>query len=437
MIGITPSIFSGKTAFVLGLFNASESPGKLLGAVFLAIAGLWVYRRSKKGPVLPTTLGRLAAIAGTLVAAGTLAAYWSAMQFGVDSSLVSVALSVLFVAFWGTSLCRMRTSCAVLCIVCAHSVGFVLTIVASALPAPAQIAVHVSAPLASGIIGLRLSRSQEQDEPARRRAMSSASLYRVLAGVGCLGAIMQFLFMFTEGKTVDPNELLWIVAGLSVCAVVALIGIVGPRELDIPFASRLILPLFVVGEFLIFAFDFDQKPIEVFAIGAAWMYFRFFYWIMWRAAALRSGVPAFCVFALGQVLLTLGCSVGNALYALTALFAVSEFLVLAVVCIAAILVSLFIFDTGYLSIFAGKRGRAFDPDDKSLCEHCVDEATAEFGLSRQERVIAMMLVQGKTNDEIQEELVIAYNTLRTHLRNMYKKSDTHSREELVLLLRSL
>ena len=48
-----------------------------------------------------------------------------------------------------------------------------------------------------------------------------------------------------------------------------------------------------------------------------------------------------------------------------------------------------------------------------------------------------MLVRGDDNDSIQNELVIATNTLRTHLRNMYKKTDAHSREDLVLLLRSL
>ena len=48
-----------------------------------------------------------------------------------------------------------------------------------------------------------------------------------------------------------------------------------------------------------------------------------------------------------------------------------------------------------------------------------------------------MLVRGDDNEAIQGELVIATNTLRTHLRNMYRKTDTHSREELVLLLRSL
>lgn len=48
-----------------------------------------------------------------------------------------------------------------------------------------------------------------------------------------------------------------------------------------------------------------------------------------------------------------------------------------------------------------------------------------------------MLVRGDDNDAIRTELFITNNTLRTHLRNLYRKTGTHSREELVLLLRSL
>lgn len=426
-------------AFVLALFNMSESRGKLLGVVFLALAGLWVYRRSRRGDILSAVYARFAVVLGALVSMGTLATYFLAYA-EIDVSLAPIALSVLFVALWGECLCLMQSFRAVLCIVGAHSVGFMLAIVDAMLPSSIQIGMHVVAPFVSGLLFLQLARLPGEPELELERTKPTASpaaRYRMLLGIGCLGIIMQYLFMFTEGKTADPNELLWIVAGLSVCVIIALIWAVSPRELDIPFVSRLILPLFVVGEFLIFAFDFDQKPIEVFAIGAAWMYFRFFYWVMWRVGALRSALPPFCVFAFGQILLTLGCSVGSALYALTERFAVSGFLMLAVVCIAAVLVALFIFDTGYLSDFAGRNKRVFDPEDKSLCELCVDTATTRFGLSRQERVIAMMLVQGKSNSDIQAELVIAYNTLRTHLRNMYKKSDTHSREELVLLLRSL
>lgn len=435
MIGITPSIFSEPSVHVLELFNSSESQGKLLGIVPLAVVGLVVF---KKHEALSSSKkhAQLAIAVGALVSLATFAAY-ALDSFAIDVTPLPIALSVLFVAVWGEFLCSMQARRAMFCIVGAHAVGFALTILDAALPSTIQIPLHILFPLISGILFFRMKKQPEYLPVVKGCAAPPSSLIRLLLGIGCLGVIMQFLFLFTEGKTVAPNELLWVVAGLSVCLAIVLVGAIAPREPDIPFASRLILPLFVLGEFLIFAFDFDQKPIEVFAIGAAWMYYRFFYLIMWRTGALRSSLPAFCVFALGQIILTFGCFVGGVLYSFAASLEISGFLILAIVCIAVILVSLFVFDSQYLSGYVGQQKRMFDAGNRALCELCVDKATVAFGLSRQERVIALMLAQGKTNDDIQNELVIAYNTLRTHLRNMYKKTDTHSREELVILIRSL
>jgi len=48
--------------------------------------------------------------------------------------------------------------------------------------------------------------------------------------------------------------------------------------------------------------------------------------------------------------------------------------------------------------------------------------------------IALKVLQGESNESILAELFISKNTLRTHLHNIYDKTDTHSREELVGLL---
>ncbi len=255
------------------------------------------------------------------------------------------------------------------------------------------------------------------------------------AGIGCLGAIVQFLFMFTEGKTENPNEVLWVLAGVSVCVVVLLAARLLRGGAEVAILSRFILPLIVLGEFLIFAVDSDQQPVEVFVIGIAWMYFRVFYWMIWRAAALRSSRPPAVVFAVGQMALTLGCAVGSVIYIGVMELNPAEFIILGGVCMAVVLVSVGFFDsTRFSSQYAGEE---FDSSDKAACERCVDAATARYGLSRQERVIARMLVEGKDNDAIRKKLVIAPNTLRTHLRNIYRKTDIHRREDLVVLLRSM
>lgn len=110
--------------------------------------------------------------------------------------------------------------------------------------------------------------------------------------------------------------------------------------------------------------------------------------------------------------------------------------VMAIICVVSVLVATYCLDTNHVAQMADSKP-PFDPTDPAACEKCVDVATARYGLSDRERAVARMLVQGFDNQAIQDELVIATTTMRTHLRNLYRKTETHSREELVVLLRSL
>ena|SRR5258708_5993635 len=60
-----------------------------------------------------------------------------------------------------------------------------------------------------------------------------------------------------------------------------------------------------------------------------------------------------------------------------------------------------------------------------------------YGLSGAEAGVAALLIQGKTPQEIQEELAISRNTVKTQLKNIFEKTGTRRQAELVrLLLRS-
>ena len=189
-------------------------------------------------------------------------------------------------------------------------------------------------------------------------------------------------------------------------------------------------------ERIVFATNFGQQAVEVFLIGCAWIYLKLFTWIVWRLGALRAPWPVAAGIALGQLLLTAGTVAGELAYGTLVAFAVPQLAVMGLICILSIVVAMFFLDTRSVSELA-EEAAVFDPESRAMCERCVDQATARFGLSGQERAIALMLVRGDDNDAIRTELFITNNTLRTHLRNLYRKTGTHSREELVLLLRSL
>lgn len=58
------------------------------------------------------------------------------------------------------------------------------------------------------------------------------------------------------------------------------------------------------------------------------------------------------------------------------------------------------------------------------------------GLSKQERNIQGLILQGKSNKEIANELFISLSTVKTHITNIYSKLHVSSREELLQKLQN-
>lgn len=64
---------------------------------------------------------------------------------------------------------------------------------------------------------------------------------------------------------------------------------------------------------------------------------------------------------------------------------------------------------------------------------CADLAI-RHGLSSREYDVLVLLAQGMSRPEIERELVISMNTVKSHLRRIYHKLDIHSRDELDKIL---
>ncbi|MCC8109777.1 MAG: LuxR C-terminal-related transcriptional regulator [Planctomycetes bacterium] len=62
-------------------------------------------------------------------------------------------------------------------------------------------------------------------------------------------------------------------------------------------------------------------------------------------------------------------------------------------------------------------------------------ATPWAGLTRRESAVAELLTLGLSNPEICATLFVSENTIRTHIKNIYRKTGAASREELKTLLR--
>lgn len=67
---------------------------------------------------------------------------------------------------------------------------------------------------------------------------------------------------------------------------------------------------------------------------------------------------------------------------------------------------------------------------RAISERC-DEVAADYGLSPRERDVLGLLVQGQTSTAIQEELVLAASTVKTHMQHIYGKVGVGDRQQLM------
>lgn len=59
------------------------------------------------------------------------------------------------------------------------------------------------------------------------------------------------------------------------------------------------------------------------------------------------------------------------------------------------------------------------------------EISKKFGLSKREGEVLLLLARGRDTPYIAEELYISKNTVRTHTKNIFVKTDVHSKQELM------
>ena len=71
-----------------------------------------------------------------------------------------------------------------------------------------------------------------------------------------------------------------------------------------------------------------------------------------------------------------------------------------------------------------------------LDEAVVGEAFVHAGVSVREREIILLMSKGLSNKHIAEELFISANTVKTHIRNIFKKMSVKSRFELIMKLKN-
>lgn len=81
-------------------------------------------------------------------------------------------------------------------------------------------------------------------------------------------------------------------------------------------------------------------------------------------------------------------------------------------------------------------GRASLPEAKGLWKRRCRAVSEQCGLSERQYEVLMLVSQGRNAKYIEQALTISLSTAQTHIRNIYRKTGVHSRQELLDLIES-
>ncbi len=214
--------------------------------------------------------------------------------------------------------------------------------------------------------------------------------------------------------------------------------------------------LFVVAALLVVS-GFLVAPVEEAAFPSAansLLYagnscFKILSWTALAALCSRNMSGALIVLACGGVASSVGTFVGADLgHLCNALLAARPDVALLVT--GAAVLTLFAY------VLVGLRGFSFQqtiggivpaeplptpaaqpaPSRDEMLERACDALASERGLTEREREVLGMLARGHNGYHIRDELTLSYNTVKTHVKRIYRKLDVHSQQELIDLAES-
>lgn len=99
-----------------------------------------------------------------------------------------------------------------------------------------------------------------------------------------------------------------------------------------------------------------------------------------------------------------------------------------------VLVALFLSNNRNLEYGWGTIKPGTSGTQEDLLQRCCDYLSNEHGLTRREGDVVFLLAQGKSRKAVAQELYVSENTVKTHVRNAYRKLFVQSHEELLELI---
>lgn len=246
-------------------------------------------------------------------------------------------------------------------------------------------------------------------------------------------ALFMYLFMSTACKSMLDYDGGFLTLGYLITAGIVLAYLFMSKRFKMANFYRLAMPVLTAALFSIVIFDTSQ------AIG--WMLANTAYSLMLMFSRVqtcylsyRYGYNICKLFSLFNIVTYMANIAGEDLASAVLPDEMSN---LAVVIAGAVIVVI-VWTLLFLNDGASREERldevALSDIEKHTANDIYEQLSNKYGLTPRELATVKLLLGGQTVSGIASELYIARNTVKVHLRNIYKKMNVHSREELMVLI---
>lgn len=233
-----------------------------------------------------------------------------------------------------------------------------------------------------------------------------------------------------------------VATGLAGAAIVAM-TLIRKNHVDVRFLAKTALPLSLIALGLIpLAGSFWGYAIS-FLLKLAYVWFTFFVLLMLASISYRFEVPSLRLFAIARASSELALFVGVASRKTlqgTSLLVDQAFLIgLALGGIVLVLVCALIWaseksvngDWGASGISISNKLHVESPRERFMTR--CDTIAERHELTARETEIMALIAQRKSRTEIEQELFLSQNTVKTHVRHLYAKLGTRSKADVIAL----
>lgn len=196
---------------------------------------------------------------------------------------------------------------------------------------------------------------------------------------------------------------------------------------------QIALPLMAVG-FLFLPFSGLWLVAGTGLHQMGYQYFNIILWALWAFLATSTKLPAGWIVSLGMFSIQLGQLLGSGVGALALTMVHTSFqmaMFSAIIVFCFLLVSIFALSNNQLTTGWGLARPVEDGTASNMLERCSSMLARRFRLSPRETEVFFLLAKGRNRAYICEDLVISLETAKTHIKNIYRKADVHSQQDLI------